>query len=343
MNVLNVAMNGKPTVISTFSGCGGSSLGYKLAGYKELLAIDFDTNSVEVFKLNFPEIPVWQKDIKEVKAKEILDFCNIKIGELDILDGSPPCQGFSTVGKRNVIDSRNELFKEFVRLIKELQPKVFIMENVSGQIKGTMKGLFKEILLDLKSLNYRVKVKLMNSKYYQVPQSRERLFYIGVRNDLGKEPNYPIPNNKTISVRKAFEGLDNKQDRLYPRGKLTLLVPLIKEGETASKYDKRGHYFGTHRLSWSKVSPTLIKTVGATMNLLLHPDIDAGISIEEAKRLCSFPDDFKLIGTYKEQWARLGNAVMPNIMKAIALNIKDNTLSLVPHNSVNTGRLNGKK
>lgn len=169
----------KYTVISTFAGCGGSSLGYKLSGFKELLAIDFNENAYETFKLNF-DCPVWLKDIKTVTSKEILTFCEINKNDLDVLDGSSPCQGFSTAGKRIVTDNRNDLFKEFVRLINELQPKVFVMENVSGMIKGTMKGMFKEIMTTLKKLNYQVKCKLMNAKYYNVPQSRQRVIFVGV-------------------------------------------------------------------------------------------------------------------------------------------------------------------
>lgn len=169
------------TAIFLFAGCGGSSLGYKWAGFKEILAIDFDRNAVETFKLNFPEIPIWEKDIKEIKGTDILNFCNIQKGELDVLDGSPPCQGFSMAGKRNVYDKRNDLVLEYIRLVDELQPKVFVMENVSGMIKGTMKGLFKEYMLKMKELNYEVKCKLMNAKYYNVPQSRERLIWIGIR------------------------------------------------------------------------------------------------------------------------------------------------------------------
>jgi len=167
----------KPTVISIFAGCGGSSLGYKMAGYKELLAIEWDDNAVETFKLNF-DCPIWKRDIREVTGKEILDFCNIKPTELDILDGSPPCQGFSTAGKRQVTDERNDLFKEFVRLINELQPKVFVMENVSGMVKGKMRGWFKEIMFALKATDYNVKCKLMNAVNYEVPQSRQRLIWI---------------------------------------------------------------------------------------------------------------------------------------------------------------------
>lgn len=173
-----------PTLISTFAGTGGSSLGYKWANYKKLLAIEWDKHAVECFKLNFPEVSIWQKDITKVTSQEILDFCKLQIGELDIFDGSPPCQGFSTAGKRQVTDTRNNLFKHYFRLIKEIQPKVFLMENVSGMIKGTMKGKFKEILTVLKSDNYEVKCKLMNSMYYNVPQSRQRLIFIGVRKDF---------------------------------------------------------------------------------------------------------------------------------------------------------------
>lgn len=326
-------MNGKPTVISTFAGCGGSSLGYKLAGFEELLAIDFDKNSVETFKLNFPEVLVWRKDIKEVLSQDILQECHLKVGELDVLDGSPPCQGFSTAGKRKVNDSRNELFIEFVRLIRELRPKVFVMENVSGQIKGTMKGLFKEIILELKSLDYQVKVKLMNAKYYQVPQSRERLIYIGVRSDLMVEPSFPEASNKIISVRQAFEQVNNTDTEIkYPTGRVAKLYHQINPGQgmdiVYNKIFGVASYFNVRKLTFNKPSFTVTKTFASGAAGLLHPEEFRFITIPEVKRLCSFPDDFQMTGSFKEQWARLGNSVMPNMMRAIALNIKENILKV---------------
>lgn len=175
----------KFTVISTFSGCGGSSLGYQLAGGKVLLAVEMDDNAVETYKLNFPNTPVYHGDIHNLTSDEILKRCNLKPGELDILDGSPPCQGFSTAGKREYCDPRNQLYNEYIRLLRGLQPKVFVMENVSGLVKGKMKLIFKDILTELKASGYNVKVRLMNAMYYNVPQSRQRLIFIGVRNDLG--------------------------------------------------------------------------------------------------------------------------------------------------------------
>jgi DNA (cytosine-5)-methyltransferase 1 len=104
-----------PTVISLFAGCGGSSLGYGMAGYRELLAVEWDANAVETFRLNFPDVPVYHGDIAALDVEKCLSLAGIAPGELDVLDGSPPCQGFSTAGKREMGDDRNQLFHEFRR------------------------------------------------------------------------------------------------------------------------------------------------------------------------------------------------------------------------------------
>jgi DNA (cytosine-5)-methyltransferase 1 len=103
-----------PTVISLFAGCGGSSLGYSMAGYRELLAVEWDDHAVETLKLNFPDVPVWHGDIAKFSVEECLRITGLQPGELDVLDGSPPCQGFSTAGKRKMDDGRNQLFREYV-------------------------------------------------------------------------------------------------------------------------------------------------------------------------------------------------------------------------------------
>jgi DNA (cytosine-5)-methyltransferase 1 len=312
-----------PTVISTFAGCGGSSLGYKYAGFKELLAIDFDKNSVETFALNFPDVPVWKRDINEVTAEEILSFCNIQKGELDVFDGSPPCQGFSTAGKRNVNDSRNDLFKQYCRLLKDLQPKVFIMENVSGMIKGEMKGIFIEVIQTLKACGYNVKCKLMNAMWYDVPQSRERLIFIGVRNDFDVEISFPKPKNEITTIAKVFNGyqgtyeapLTNVSKEYWPK---------LKYGESASKYHPKGHLFGMVKLDPSKPSPTLLKSCGNPICHHLQPRFLDQI---ELKRIASFPDSFKFIGGIGNIRDRLGNSVCPLFMKAIAMHVKEEILS----------------
>lgn len=321
-------MNGKPTVISTFAGCGGSSLGYQWAGFKELLAIDFDKRAVETFKANF-DTPIWQKDICQVEAKDILQFCDIKVGDLDILDGSPPCQGFSLAGKRKVTDPRNSLFVEYVRLVEALQPKVFVMENVTGMVKGKMKGLFKEVMLMLKSTNYKVKCKLMNSKYYGVPQARRRLIWIGVHPNIKKDPTFPQPGHEIITVKKALEDITPDEyweintDTEFGKQYLKL-----RPGQSLAKTWEKGSGFNTRRLAWNKPSFTVTKTgIFGKYPKLIHPDGKRSVSINECKRLCSFPDDFVLTGNIKEKWAVMGNAVMPKFMQAIAENIKVNILN----------------
>lgn len=313
------------TVISTFAGCGGSSLGYKLAGYNELLAIEWDTNAVETFKLNFPEVPVWQKDINLVTIEEILAFCNLQPGGLDVLDGSPPCQGFSTAGKRQVTDPRNDLFLQYVRLLRGLQPQVFVMENVSGMVKGAMKGKFKEIIITLKAAGYNVKCRLMNSMYYGVPQSRQRLIFIGVRNDLKIEPSHPKPQSKIITVREALEGLINPPDELKAAydipNYIKPVLRTIKHGENGEKY-KRGSYFNLKRTHWTRPSFTILKTPDT-----YHPFESRFLTKSELKRIASFPDDFQFIGGLRDIYNRIGNSVPPFFMKAIAEHIKNQILS----------------
>jgi DNA (cytosine-5)-methyltransferase 1 len=173
-----------PTVISLFAGCGGSSLGYSMAGYRELLAVEWDDHAVETFKLNFPGVPIWHGDIAGLSVEECLRIAGLKSGELDVLDASPPCQGFSTAGKRKMDDGRNQLFREYVRLLRGLQPKVLVMEKVSGMVKGKMKLIFAEIMRELKASGYKVSARLMNAMYFGVPQPRERMIFIGIREDL---------------------------------------------------------------------------------------------------------------------------------------------------------------
>lgn len=315
-----------PTVISTFAGCGGSSLGYSMAGFRELLAIEWDDNAVATFKLNFPEVPVIQGDIAKLTVEQVLELTGLQPGELDVFDGSPPCQGFSTAGKRVMDDPRNQLFREYVRLLRGLQPKVFVMENVSGMVKGKMKLIFANILRELKASGYKVSARLLNAMYFNVPQSRQRLIFIGVREDLDIEPSHPKAESRPFTVRDAWLNVDNKtfckdiagywQEKIYP---------LIQPG----KNGYMGKYFNTYRLGWNCPSPTLCKSTSyAGFAGAVHPEENRSITIDEAKRIGSFPDEFQFIGDYPSQWARIGNAVMPLFMRSIARHIRTAILEI---------------
>lgn len=321
----------QPTVISTFAGCGGSSLGYHRAGFRELLANDFDDNAAEVFALNFPDVPFINRDIHDVSVEEVLEVTGLKPGELDVFDGSPPCQGFSMSGSRKVNDDRNNLFKEYARLVRGLQPKVFIMENVTGMIRGKMKGRFYEIMDLLDSLDYNLEVKQLNSKYYNVAQSRPRLFFMGVRKDIGT-PSWPTPNEKIITFGQACKGLKPKLYIELERDWYTrLLWEKMPAGSSGEYYHPKGKgsAFNFIKVSANEPCPTIPKTlsVGNTrFGAHVHHSEPRTLSIEEVKRVSSFPDDFQLTGSLLDQWARIGNSVMPNMMKAIAEHVRENIL-----------------
>lgn len=314
------------TVVSTFSGCGGSSLGYKLAGGKILLAADFDKHAVNTYKANFPATPLFHGDVTNLSVEKIFEITGLKEGELDIFDGSPPCQGFSTTGKRDMTDDRNQLFKQFCRILQGLKPKCFVMENVSGMVKGNMKFVFVEILKTLKACGYKVNAKLLNAKNFNVPQSRQRMIFIGVRDDLGIEPSHPSGSTKLITLRECLKDCP-EGERLKPRGFPAEVVHKIKPGETAADYHPKGSYFSYQRLRWDRPSPTITKK--CDLGMFFHPDLNESLSIPEVKRISSFPDDFIFTGPFREQWARMGNCVPPNFMRAIATHINDNILKRV--------------
>lgn len=243
-------------------------------------------------------------------------------GELDILDGSPPCQGFSLAGKRQVQDPRNRLFEEYVRFLNTFQPRAFVMENVPGLVTGKMRTIFQEMVQVLKDSGYKVQARVLNAAHYGVPQNRRRVIVLGLRHDLGITPLHPNPLTHPIGFSEAVKGLSDPGLTQVPVGKALAIAKALKPGESGAdlheRYQQKGNDFSLQRLSWHKPSPTVCKTIRAGQCGLLHHVEDRFLSIGELKRVCSFPDDFQLSGAFEQQWGRLGNAVPPLLMKAIA-------------------------
>jgi len=322
----------KFNVVSTFSGGGGSSLGYLWSGGKVLAAVEWDDNAVDTYRLNFPHTPVIHRDIAKVTTEELLNLTGLMPRELDIFDGSPPCQGLSLFGKRQFDDPHNSLFKEYVRLLRRLQPKVFVMENVSGMVKGNMKHIFALIMRELKASGYQVKCQLMNAMYFGVPQSRERVIFIGTRNDLGTVPSHPIGTNKIITIRQALNGLHLSQDDLAP----ALLKDTWQMYRVLHGKEKARH-FGLVTTTWNRPSPTVTKDAGSGTTIgIIHPGEKRRFAIAELKRLASFPDAFQFVGSFVDQWARIGNSVPPRFMEAIAFHIYTAILSKIPEHTEET-------
>jgi DNA (cytosine-5)-methyltransferase 1 len=314
------------TYISTFAGCGGSSLGYKWAGGKGLLTIEFDANAAATYRANFAT-PVLERDICTVTAEEVLKLTGLKVGELDVLDGSPPCQGFSTAGKRQIHDPRNSLFREFVRLIEGLQPKVFVMENVSGMVKGKMKYVFAEIMRCLKATGYTVRCQLLNAMYFNVPQSRERLVWIGVRKDVaarGLGPQFPKAQGRPVTAGEAMAGLA----RCGPAPAFREWNRKLWHGQKpGQKGNGKDGCFNHVKLHPDRPSPTVPKScVFGGFSGLYHWAECRALSIGELAALTSFPAAYKWPEDYEQAHNRIGNCVPPRFMQAIAECIRDTVL-----------------
>jgi len=294
-----------PTVISTFAGCGGSSLGYSMAGFHELLAVEWEQNAADTFRLNFPHVPLYHGDIAKLSVEECLSRAGVAVGELDVFDGSPPCQGFAMSGNREVGDQRNQLFREFVRLLSGLRPRAFVMENVSGMVKGDFKVIFAEILRTLKACGYRVKARLLNAMYFGVPQSRERMIFVGVRDDLGVEPSHPSGWSHPVSAHDVHSHIRQ----------------ILLGG-------------GTALLSWGSakaVFPTITKSAGTLSRTGRFSSghyirDDAGNerrpTLREFQSIGSFPTPFAFVGTREDGVERIGNSVPPLLMRSIARHVR---------------------
>ena len=202
------------TVVDLFSGCGGLALGFKWAGFKTLLASDVDENCEKTYTYNFPEVPFIKKDLREVSTNDIKHHIS---ESADVVIGGPPCQGFSLANKnRNKVkdDPRNELFYEFVRVVTDLQPKAFVMENVRGLLsmqKGKVIQLMKDEFENA-GLGYEVDYKVLLASDYGVPQNRQRVIMIGIRKDLNKAPEFPIKSYENpVTVWEAISDLPQIQ------------------------------------------------------------------------------------------------------------------------------------
>lgn len=326
--------------VSTFSGCGGSSLGYKMAGFRILWANEFVPAAQEVYRLNHPDTILDTRDIRQIAPADILDSIGMEPGQLDLFDGSPPCASFSTTGKREsswgkvkeYSDTRqrvDDLFFEYVRLVNGVRPKVFVAENVSGLVKGVAKGYFLEILSALKNCGYDVKAKLLDARYLGVPQMRQRIIFVGVRQDLEIRPEFPRPSAIQYTLRDAFHG--ESVEPIEPNSYYNSYY--IGEAWDQCGYGKQHEkHINMIRPSFDRVCNTITQTTGSRRDggisacVVSHPTQRRSFSIAELKRICAFPDDFQLTGTYSQQWERLGRAVPPVMMSHIAATIRDEVL-----------------
>lgn len=317
----NTGENG-PIVVSTFAGTGGSSLGYQMAGFKELLAVEWDNHAVENFQNNFGHVDVYHGDIADLSVNEAKSRTGLAEGELDLFDGSPPCQGFSTAGVRDSNDERNQLFREYVRLLRGLRPKAFVMENVEGMVKGKMKAIFSKILRTLRECNYQVSARLLNAKHLNVPQNRPRMIFVGVRNDRSESPVHPTPIPPLINIRSALQDVYPKTYSNYQKGTWARKTwDVVTPGNNLSDYQvahtQVGGGYGHSKPDPQSQIGTITKSPTFSKTAKMHWAEPRPYAIEEAQVLQSFPTEFDLLGSFEKQWKRIGNSVPPIMMAHI--------------------------
>ena len=336
-------------VVSTFSGGGGSCLGYRMAGFRVLYANEFVEEAQNTYRANHKDTFLDTRDIRKVTADDILSAIGKQRGEIDLFDGSPPCCAFSTAGMREkgwnrehlYSDGKSQrienLFYEYIRLLNGLQPKCFVAENVSGLVKGSAIGYFKEFISEMKKCGYKVSAQLLNSKWLGVPQARERLIFVGVRSDLGKDPVFPKPLPFFYTLRDAFDGLpdDRKEkDRLieeysrYKSGQVLRRIPKNPKRPIKGSSIMNGSYFNLSRESFYQPCSTICQMNGQKGTAgNCHPTEDRKFTIEELKRITSLPDDFILTGDYSQKWERAGRMVPPIMMMHVAKTLQEGVLS----------------
>ena len=363
-------------VLSTFAGGGGSSTGYRLAGAKILAVNEFVEEAQNTYRENYPDTVIVPGDIKKLTGTYLMEQAGVKVGELDILDGSPPCSAFSMAGSISHgggnthadafnktkqysdikgVENVEDLFFEFLRVAKDIKPKVIIGENVEGLTMGEAKEYFHKIQNTFEDIGYLIVANVLDSSYFGVPQSRKRCFFIGVREDVAEKVGinfmtmyqlYPDKNDFRTTLGEAIndvvnddkEELDYLFDKISPEkavGKTLMKMPKDPDKVlTGMDYHDKGHHFNLKRSSLRKPCPT-ITAMGNLAGVAgtCHPTEDRKFTIKELKRIMSLPEDFKLTGKHKQQSERIGRMVPPLMMKALAESVYNKVLK--PYKELN--------
>jgi DNA (cytosine-5)-methyltransferase 1 len=334
---LSVKPNRKFTSIELFAGAGGLGLGLEKAGFNAVALNELDKDACQTLRINRPEWNVLQGDIKSI---DFTDFADI-----DLIAGGFPCQSFSYAGvKLGFEDIRGTLFFEFARTIKEVMPKVFIGENVRGLLNhddGKTLSVIKSVIADL---GYTlIDPKVLKAVFYRVPQKRERLFLVAIRNDLVKFADFrwPSPYHRILVLKDALKSgelydvdVPESSGQSYPQRKKEILsyVPqggywrdlpddLQREFMQASYFLGGGKTGMARRLAWDEPSLTLTCAPAQKQTERCHPEATRPLTVREYARIQTFPDDWQFAGSTSSQYKQIGNAVPVNLAYAIGRSI----------------------
>lgn len=335
----------KPTVVSLFSGCGGLDLGFKMAGFITVFATDNWDIACATLKKNNAADTIMQADIRKLDFSAIKENC----GEIDCLIGGPPCPPYSQtrhylVGKKDGFEDEKAGFAvpEYFRALEELQPKVFVFENVDGFMFKTHTEAFSFLQEKSKQLGYNIAFRVINCADYGVPQTRKRFICVGVKGNVPFI--FPTPTHSQKEAGKKpwvtcgeviadFDTITDEEQQQRPGGKDYDLLVDIPAGDNYLYYtEKRGYpnpkfkwksRYWTFLLKLSPDRPSWTIQASHSQNQGPFHWHNRFLRIEELKRIQTFPDEYELCGDFKEQWRQVGNAVPPVFAKALAQKIKE--------------------
>lgn len=341
-------------IIDLFSGCGGSAKGFQQAGFDIRVAVDINKKAGQSFKLNFPNAQVFDNDIQNITGSELIKAAGAKSGDEIVIIACPPCQGFSTARRKaqRMNEPRNNLIEDFTRIVKEIKPAAFVMENVPGLVTGIGKQLFLKEKEKLEELGYVLsEPKIVNAADYGVPQRRKRLVLIGIK-DRKKSLSFPAVTNRSpdemnsdlpvwLTVKETIlhlpflkAGKKDPGDSLHAASNLADInlqrmsqTPHDGGGRDSWSEDLvlechkkvNGYHDIYGRMKWDEPSPTI--TAGCVMiskGRFGHPEQDRAISLREAALLQTFPEDYQFVGNTGDIASQIGNAVPPLLAKHIA-------------------------
>lgn len=349
------------SVLDLFAGCGGLGYGFKInKNFKINLANDIWEPAKDTYTYNNPDIPFILKDIADLNKEDISQYFP---NGVDIIIGGPPCQGFSMCGVRNINDERNDLFYEYARIVKITNPYIFVMENVKGLL--SMKNKEGDFVIDaiyreFKKIGYKIQHKVLNSKYYNVPQSRERVILVGVRNDLEIDFEYPEKilnddnlytvgdalfglgninskdgelsiNNNNNNTNKFYKLIKSKDGKIYNhevpshKSDVTHRMSFVPPGGNWQDIPEEFRVGGIHSNAYRRLDPSIpsVTIKHAYKSMIIHPNNNRCLSIREVARLQSFKDDYIFKNSKTSQYQQIANAVPPNLSIELAKAIDD--------------------
>lgn len=327
----------KRKCIELFAGAGGLALGLEQAGFEEIALVEIDHIACETLRINRPNWNILEEDVVEFSKRDLLKEFNLKKGELDLVSGGYPCQAFSYAGKKLGFDDiRGTMFYYYADFLRQLQPKMFIAENVKGLTTHDGGKTIQTMIDVFEELGYNVQWQVLNAWDYGVAEKRQRVVIIGIRKDLKDKVKfeYPTPHEYKPVLKDVLKNVPDSVGAKYPESKKKVF-DLVPPGgywkdlpeEVAKDYMKSCYYMGggrtgiARRLSWDEPSLTLTCSPMMKQTDRCHPDESRPLTTREYARIQSFPDDWQFAGKMNDIYKQIGNAVPVNLAKCVGESI----------------------